>query len=107
MALEIEAWVQMVSRVDPLIVAWFGIVNGVRVPSEFSRIIEMCSPVRTTRNPRSSKARMTRVSERPLEISAFGLNVCFGHISVKYGGLTVKNLPAEGLYVKTYSRLHI
>lgn len=38
---EIPAWVKIVLSVDDLIREWFGIVNGVRVPSAFSRTIEI------------------------------------------------------------------
>ena len=33
-----EAWVQIVRKVDPLILAWFGIVSGVHVPSRWPLI---------------------------------------------------------------------
>jgi hypothetical protein len=40
-SLEIPACVSIVRKVEPLIVRWLGMVKGVRVPSVFSRIIEM------------------------------------------------------------------
>src|SRR6266567_7968144 len=53
------AWVQMVLRVDPLIVLWLGSVTGVFVPSASSRIIAICSRSRTRENPSISNALMT------------------------------------------------
>jgi hypothetical protein len=49
-------WRQMVRNVAPLIRGWFGIVSGVRVPSAFWRIIEMCSRSRTISNPKARNA---------------------------------------------------
>jgi hypothetical protein len=45
-------WVQIVRRVDPLMVSWFGIVSGVFVPSGSSRSIAIGFPIRARIEPR-------------------------------------------------------
>src|SRR5260370_12536457 len=49
----------MVRNVDAFMWRWLGIVNGVRVPSGFSRTMAMCSRSRTLRKPSNSRARTT------------------------------------------------
>ena len=46
----------LVRKVDDLMRAWFGIVNGVLVLSEFMRIIEICSFSLTIVKPRCASA---------------------------------------------------
>ena len=52
-------WLQIARKVDDLSRAWFGIVNGVTLPSSLVRRMAMWLPSRTTSNPSSPKARTT------------------------------------------------
>ena len=49
----------MILNVEAFIFKWLGMVKGVLLPSEFSRIMEMCSFSRTIRKPSISNALIT------------------------------------------------
>ena len=57
---EIPDCVQMDRNVEPLMRGWLGIVNGVTVPSSFSRAMEICSFSRAMSNPKIFSALITR-----------------------------------------------
>ena len=57
--LEISALVSIVLSVEDLMVAWFGRVNGVTLPSAFSLLSPRWFDSRTRRNPKMCKALMT------------------------------------------------
>lgn len=81
---------------------WFGMVRGVRVPSEFSRTIAICSRSRTMRNPTDSRARTT-----------FRFGASTGNLGMGLGDERLQDRRVgfprvrEGLQVETDSRLAV
>ena len=57
--LEMSALVSIVLSVEDLMVAWFGRLNGVTLPSAFSLLSPRWFDSRTRRNPKMCKALMT------------------------------------------------
>src|SRR6267154_4537868 len=78
-------------------------VNGVRVPSEFSLTIAMCSRSRTKRKPSCSSARITRF----LGASTGNLGIGFRDKSLQHGRFRFDCFRAKSFDVETDGRLAI
>ncbi len=93
--------VQIIRSVEPLIREWFGIVNGGRVPSAFSRTMAICSRSRTRRKPRRSNAAITRA--RSASTGNLGINRHrnLGHKSVKEWQIILNHRSAKCFERKT------
>ena len=101
------ACVQIVRKVEDLIVGWFGIVNGVRVPSSFSLTIAICSRLRTIENPSRSNARITLLSVHQRETYSSGGELRFGNKGFEHWGFAVECIPAKCFNMKINRRFNV